>query len=72
MSEKEEINNVIELFKEKVRENPAKKHSLSIEELFKQAMARNEAHHKREQGERSKANKSVLRSYRIKMESRKD
>lgn len=66
MSEEKEIDNVVELFKEKVRENPAKKHSLSVEDLFKQAIARNEAHRRRDQNERGKANKSVLRSYRIK------
>jgi hypothetical protein len=60
-------DNVINMFSRKPqRDYDASDGESSIEKLFEEARTRNAENRKREQSERSKANKSVLRSYRIK------
>lgn len=57
-----QVDNVIQLFGD--REDPSDGES-TIEALFKQAMERNQRNKDRQQQDRTKANKGVLRSYRI-------
>jgi hypothetical protein len=59
-----QVDNVIQFKKQ--RNYDASDGESSIEALFKEAIERNEANRERQEREKAKTNKSVLRSYRIK------
>lgn len=59
-------DNVIQLFANRKRTTDASDGESSIEALFKQAMERNKENRERLESERSRTNKTTMRTYQIK------